>query len=201
MKRRTKLTTIQMIAKSFYYTKKVLDQYLKNKFELTDSVVVADSLVSQNGTVSSDNKNKVVITLIHIEQETVQPFYNRNQKLDTGSYEHTSVKERYNLYILVTSSFDDYYETLKFLDASIQFFQINQLLDAHTNSEIPEGIHKLEFEFQKGGDYMQMHNLWSALGTKYQPSVIYKMKLLTIGGNEVKEFISAVDQLTNTATQ
>ncbi|CAM1362474.1 Pvc16 family protein [Tenacibaculum xiamenense] len=187
-----------MIASALRYTKLTFDQFLKSKFGLNDTIVALDRIIDQNGTVPLEIKNKVVLTLIHVEQETVKPFYNRNRGLDNGKFEHTSTEEKYNLFLLVSSCFDDYEETLKFLDVSIHFFQTYGTIDKSVNSLIPKGIKKLEFEFQTGNDYLQMHNLWSALGAKYQPSVIYKMKLITIGGSEVKEFISGVNQSSNT---
>ncbi|WP_093667422.1 Pvc16 family protein [Tenacibaculum sp. MAR_2009_124] len=187
-----------MIASALRYTKLTFDQFLKSNFGLNDSIVALDRIIDQNGAVPLEVKNKVVLTLIHVEQETVKPFYSRNRSLDNGKFEHTSSEEKYNLFLLVSSCFDDYEETLKFLDSSIQFFQTYGTIDKSVNSLIPEGIKKLEFEFQTGNDYLQMHNLWSALGAKYQPSVIYKMKLITIGGKEIKEFISGVNQSSNT---
>ena len=45
------------------------------------------------------------------------------------------------------------------------------------------------FEIEKGDGYMQMHNLWTALGAKYKPSMIYKMRLITVESNQIENFI------------
>ncbi|CAM1367301.1 conserved hypothetical protein [Tenacibaculum sediminilitoris] len=188
-----------MIFKSLHFTSNMLNQFLKNKFGLSDNVVVTNKIVDQNGTVPIENQNKVIITLIHVNQETVKPYYNKNRQVNNGSYANKSLEERYNLYILISPNFEDYNEVLKFLNASIQFFQINTALDAHTSSNIPKGISRLEFEFEKGDGYQQMHNLWSALGAKYQPSVIYKMKLISISSEEIKGFIPEIIATSNTS--
>jgi len=44
---------------------------------------------------------------------------------------------------------------------------------------------------------MQMQNLWTALGAKYQPSVIYKIKLVTIASDEVEGFDQAIIGIKN----
>lgn len=85
---------------------------------------------------------------------------------------------------------------MKFLDTSIQFFQLNELIDATRNAEIPKNLEKLEYEFQKGENYLQMQNLWTALGAKYQPSVIYKIRLVTIVSDEIEGFDAGINQIT-----
>ncbi|RBW55876.1 DUF4255 domain-containing protein [Tenacibaculum sp. E3R01] len=186
-----------MILKALQFTNRTLNQFLKNKFGLSDDVVVTNKIIDQNGTVPIENQNKVIITLIHVEQETVKSFYRKNKQLNDGNYENKPLDERYNLYLLVAPNFEQYNETLKFLNATIQFFQINGVLDANTSSKIPKGISRLEFEFEKGDGYLQMHNLWSALGAKYQPSVIYKMRLVTIVSDEINAFESSVNVTSN----
>ncbi|WP_431167530.1 DUF4255 domain-containing protein [Tenacibaculum halocynthiae] len=186
-----------MILKALQFTNRTLNQYLKNKFGLSDDVVVTNKIIDQNGTVPIENQNKVIITLIHVEQETVKPFYSRSRQINNGNYENKPINERYNLYLLISPNFEEYNETLKFLNSSIQFFQINGVLDANTSSTIPKGITRLEFEFEKGDGYLQMHNLWSALGAKYQPSVIYKMKLISIASDEIKGFETGITATSN----
>ncbi|WP_075341252.1 DUF4255 domain-containing protein [Tenacibaculum agarivorans] len=181
-----------MISKAIDYTVNSLNAFLQNKFALTEDIVIANKIVDQNGSVPVENENKVLLTLIHVDQETVKQFYNTNRKLSNNNFENKAQEERYNLYILISPNFENYNETLKFLNSSIQFFQTYSALDANFSSNIPKGINRLEFEFETGDGYQQMHNLWSALGAKYQPSVIYKMRLITIVSNEIKGFEAAV---------
>ena len=42
-----------------------------------------------------------------------------------------------------------------------------------------------------------MHSLWNAMGAKYQPSVIYKMRLITLDANQTEGFESDVLQTSN----
>jgi hypothetical protein len=184
-----------MIEKALQFTEKALNQYVKKKFGLDEDIVIINPIIDQNGVVPAKNQNKIIISLIHVEQETTNQFYNRNQKLDNGNFVRTPLGHRYNLYTLITPNFDDYIESLKFLDASIQFFQINELVDATKNGEIPPEIGKLEYEFQKGENYMQMQNLWTALGAKYQPSIIYKVRLVTLASDEVEGFDTSVTSI------
>ncbi len=186
-----------MIQNALQFTEDTFNQFIKNKFELDEAIVVTNKIVDSSGNVPLENKNKIIISLIHIEQETNKPFYNRTRKISSTNYVTAPLQERYNLFLLITPNFDNYYEGLKFLNASIQFFQINEMLDITRSSKIPKDIHKIEFQLEKGDGYMQMQNLWTALGTKYQPSVIYKMKLIAITNNEISGFETAVSQIYN----
>lgn len=187
-----------MIDQALSFTNNVLDQFLKNRFALDESRVVLNNLIEGNGSIPTINQNKVVISLINIEKETSRPFYPRNQKLTEGSYADISPFERYNLDLLISSNFDDYTETLKFLTATITFFQANNCLDATTHSNIPQGLNKLEFDIEKV-TYHNMQSLWTAMGAKYQPSVIYKMRLVTIQANEAQGFMPSVTNNANLA--
>ncbi len=180
------------------FTTSVLDQYIKNKFQLDESKVILNNIIDSSGAIPLQNQNKIVLSLINIEQETLQPFYIRNQKLDNGNFADIPPPQRFNLDLLLTSNFDDYAETLKFLNSVIQFFQTNVVLDASRYANIPQGLSKLEFEIEKL-NYNQMHSLWTAMGAKYQPSVVYKTRLLTIQTNDNDGFTPGINQTSNTA--
>lgn len=188
-----------MISKAMQFTRDTLDQFLRNKFSLDESKVLLNALIEANGSVPQINQNKVVISLINLEKETLKPFYVRNQKTAGGSYSEVNPAERYNLMLLISSNFDDYSETLKFLNAIIQFFQINPTLDSGSSSAMPVGLTKLEFEIEKI-TYHQMQGLWTAMGARYQPSVIYKTRLITIQGEETDGFTPAVSNVSTAAS-
>ena len=182
-----------MIEQSLLFVKNTLDQFLKNRFDLSDDIVLINNITEADGSIPQSNQNKVVISLINIEQETNQPFYNKVKKLPNGSFVDTTPSDRFNLDLLITSQFDDYKETLKFLNASILFFQGNQSIESSSYSNLPKGINKLSFVLEQL-DYTQMHNLWSAMGAKYIPSVVYKMKLIDIQASEISRVTSAVTE-------
>ncbi|MCM0668894.1 Pvc16 family protein [Flavobacterium tyrosinilyticum] len=189
-----------MIHQSLQFTNKLLGQFLKNRFALTEDKTVVNYLIEPSGTLPKVNQNKVVLSLINIEKETNQPFYIRNQKLESGNYSNFNPTERYNIDLLISSNFDDYTESLKFLDAIIAFFQINNYIDASSSSSIPDGLSRLEFEYEKIS-YHQMHSLWTAMAAKYQPSIIYKMKLIKVQSHEIMEIIPSVKNTNNTISK
>lgn len=189
-----------MINQALQFTCDTLDQFLRNRFGLDDKTVLLNNLIESNGSIPQANQNKIVISLINIEKETLKAFYSRSQQLKGGSYQDINPSERYNLILLLSSNFDNYNETLRFLNEVIVFFQVNNVLDAAAYSTIPPGLQKLEFEVEKI-TYHQMQGLWTAMGAKYQPSVIYKMRLVTIQGAQPEGFIQPVSSTANSAAQ
>ena len=184
-----------MIEKAFQFTAQTLNQYIKNKFVLDDNPVIINRIIEQGGKIPVKNQNHIVLSLIHVEEETTKQFYNRTTSVPDGNYVKQPVSNRYNLFMLVTPNFDDYNEALKFLSVTMQFFQTNELIDATKYANIPPEIGRLEFEFQKGDGYMQMQNLWTALGAKYQPSIIYKIRMITIASDEIEGFETKINTI------
>ena len=122
-----------MIHQSLQFTNKLLGQFLKNRFGLDEDKTVVNYLIEPNGTLPKVNQDKVVLSLINIEKETNQPFYIRNQRLENGNFSNFNPTEKYNIDLLISSNFDDYNESLKFLDAIILFFQVNSTIYVESN--------------------------------------------------------------------
>lgn len=187
-----------MISKALQFISDILNQFLKNRFGTDENKVILNVLLDSSGTVPLSNQNKLVISLINIEKETNRQYYVHHKRLQSGDYASVSPEEKYNLDILVSSNFDDYNETLKFLNAVIGFFQVNNILDNKSFPGMPDDLGRLEFDIEKVS-YQQMHSLWTAMGAKYLPSVIYKMRLLTIQGDEAYAYTPKVTAISNTA--
>ena len=190
----------EMIEKALKFTSDTLDQFLKNRFGLDESKVILNRLIESDGTIPAVNQNKVIISLINVERETNKAFNVRNHQLPDGSYVNVSQAEKFTLDMLVSSSFSDYSESLRFLNEIILFFQVNTWLSASSSSAIPKGINKLEYDLEKL-NFQQVHSLWTGIGAKYLPSVLYKMRLLTIQGDEAEGFTAAIAAISNQVNQ
>lgn len=182
-----------MISKALQFTCNLLDQYLKNRLEINESKVLLNNLIENNGSVPQQNSNKIIISLINIEKETSRPFSGWSQQVSEDKYAGINLTERYNLDILISANFDNYRESLHFLDEVMLFFQANHCLNSSTSSAMPDAIPKLEFEIEKI-TYHQMQSLWTAMGAKYRPSIVYKMRMVNVQANEADRFIPAILQ-------
>lgn len=173
-----------MIDAALLYIEHALDQYLINHLGLDDSAVVLNNLVAADGSSPIKNQNKIVITLINLEHETAKQFYG-GQRRENGQIDKINPDIYFNLDILISASFDDYDEALKFLTATVYFFQANNSFNRKNNPELPQGIASLNLEIENS-PYAKTHNLWSALGAKYQPSIIYKIRHVCVQAEQIK---------------
>lgn len=185
-----------MLQKALEFTRDVLDQFLRRKFALTDKVVVINNVISPNGDIPQENQNKLVISLLNIEQETNKQFYGRNQRNQTGDFSDVNPEQRYNLDVLFSSNFQDYSETLKILNATLSFFQAYNTIDRGVFSNLPKGMNRLDFDIEQIS-YHQMHSLWSAMGAKYQPSIIYKLRLISVQSDQTIRVLPEIVSATN----
>jgi hypothetical protein len=189
-----------MINEALQFIVQALNQALKNNFHADEDLVVMNNVIQTDGTIPLINQNKIVLSLINIEKETNKPFNTYNRPLENGSYSSGSPSEYYNLDILFSSNFDDYGESLKMLSAVIAYFQFHTSLTSADLSTIPEGIKKLDLDVEKLV-FHQMHSLWTAMGAKYQPSMLYKVRLLNIQSGQIRGTVSAVTQTEIELTQ
>lgn len=180
-----------IILNTMQFTGSILNQYVKNTFHLNDTRVLLNDVIDENGSVPTLNQNKLILTMINIQKETLKPFNVRFKTMENGNFAHNAPVERYNLAMMVSSHFDDYAESLKFLNASILFFQAHPSIDATNYANLPKGIKKLDYEIDTIS-YHEMFNLWSAMGAKYRPSCIYKVRLMTLDPAEFSAFEPAV---------
>jgi hypothetical protein len=180
-----------MIQNTLLFVKNKLDQYLKNRFKLDESIAVLNHLVSQDGSYPQKNQNKMVITLINLDYDTNKQYHSKQYRMGDNDFVKTNPSIQFNVDLLFTASFDDYEESLKFLNATIAFFQSNNSFNAKTTPDIPIGIKMLNFEIENAS-YFEIHNLWNAMGAKYQPSIIYKVRQVVIQSDEIKSIIRSV---------
>ncbi|MBL7731665.1 MAG: DUF4255 domain-containing protein [Chitinophagaceae bacterium] len=125
----------------------------------------------------------LLLTLINVEEEVIGksqlPYFRKpDQTLDVLNPEL-----RVNLYVLVTGASnraesERYINTLRMLSYAIGCFQYKNVFEKLSSPTLPEEIEKLVVELVSP-TFEQQNHIWGGLGAKYQPSVLYKVKLLT----------------------
>lgn len=179
--------------------KNKLEQYLANRFGLDEHIVVLNQLVEHDGKSPQKNQNKMVITLINLDHETNKQYMSNMQRGVDNAYAKVNPSILFNMDLLFTAHFDDYEESLKFLNTTITFFQANNSLNHQNTPELPDDIKMLNFEVENSS-YREIHNLWSAMGAKYKPSIIYKVRSIQIQANQTESRHAGVDQVSNGVT-
>lgn len=168
------------------------------RYRNVQTAVLSD-LVNQQGELvittddhsEQEGRDNVIVTLINVEEETVgkaQLPYIRSPEQSIGL---VNPEIKLNLYVLF-STFSNmnpnerYLNCLKLLSYVVRFFQYKNVFNHQNTPNLSEDIDKLTIELVSP-TFEQQNYLWGALGAKYMPSVLYKVRMLTI--REVEESI------------
>lgn len=187
-----------MIDVSLAFVRQVLDQYLVASFGQEGGMVILNSLINSDGHVPEKNKNKIVITLVNLEYETNKQFYG-GERREGDQYSQVNPAVFFNLDILISASFDEYGESLKVLTAVIGFFQENLSFSRANSPMLPAGISMLKFEIENSSS-AKMQNLWTSLGAKYLPSIVYKIRHVAVQGGQIKGSSTVIQDVSGSVT-
>lgn len=182
-----------MLDQALVFIKDTLNNYLMTQMKLTESVVVINPIVGTEGKSIAENENKLVISLINLENESNQPYNVRYSHVNNKQVANVQPDVRFNLDLLLAANFSVYEESLKFLSSAIGFFQLNPSLDEVRTPQIPKQVGRLDFHVESL-NYFEMHNLWSSMGAKYQPSIVYKVRLVKFQGEEIVNVSNSIVQ-------
>lgn len=151
-----------------------LNEFFRLKFGIKEDRVIISNLVNQDGSPSVKDENRIILSLILIQEEKIVSYVNQG----------VSKPVYLNLYLLFSASFNEKLNTdaLKFLTAVISFFQNKHTFNPQNTSNLSEGIDRLTFEITNQS-IQEQSNLWSTLGAKYMPSILYKVRVIKIDEN------------------
>lgn len=189
-----------MVRTALEFIQEELDAFLVERDPANYSVgniseVVA--LVQPNGEPGFSDTNHIAIVLAGIEEEQVDSKYLRHRPTEDNGFFELQPPIILNVYVLFAAHKTFYPTALRDISNVIGFFQENSVFDgAHypnLNAKVTDPlnkswqlverlsmrIHNLTFE--------QQNNLWASIGAKQMPSVVYKMRLLTVFSTRSKQ--------------
>lgn len=175
-----------------------LNDYLKLKTGYPDEnrVFITNVATESGGVVIPDMA--LGMSLINIEEERVFKDQQTTVINNDGRTEHINPEIKLNLYVLISANFqdkqtdtaeDDYVEGLKQLSYVISFFQSKNVFTRENSPALAEkdpSLKRLIVELYSYS-FEQLYNFWSVLGTKYLPSVLYKVRLLRFQEQAVQQ--------------
>ena len=169
-----------MIHQAIQYVVTELNSYLNLRSpSLAPDRVVLGNLFDINGNPNADALDKVVLSVVNLQQDPVYHSVDLYEKRADGKSERVRPEVKVNLFVLFIANIGDYDESLKALEHVISFFQANHVFDYATIPVLAENKGRLVFELYSM-TFEQQNHLWGALGAKYQPSVMYKVGLVGI---------------------
>ena len=181
-----------------------LNDYLKLKTgDPDENRIFLTNVATESGGVMIPEMS-LGLSLINIEEERVFKDQRTTFVNEEGRTEHINPEVKLNLYILISANFqdkreapeDDYVEGLKQLSYVISFFQSKNVFTADNSPALIEedpAIRRLIVELYSYS-FEQLYNFWSVLGTKYLPSVLYKVRLLRFQEEAVQQINSPIEK-------
>jgi len=144
----------------------------------TEGNIMLSNMLKSGGEVAID-LNNLGMALVNIEEERVL----KSQESITRSLDDRFVKMnpeiKLNLYVLIAAHFSDYSSGLKMLSAAISFLQGKNVFTPTNTPAMNGTIEKLIVELYSM-NFEQQNHLWGSLGSKFLPSVLYKVRLVAI---------------------
>ncbi|MTV36327.1 DUF4255 domain-containing protein [Duganella radicis] len=158
-----------------------LNQQFKSNFQLVEDVVVVSNLIELDGSVAPNATNKLVLTLMNIEKDTLPFRANAEARGRDERVLQYSAPLFVNLYLMMSANFGagNYSEALKYISHAIAFFQQHPVFDQHNSPGLDERIERLALDIENL-PIAELNNLWSLLGGRYLPSMYYKVRMMTI---------------------
>ena len=168
-----------------------LNSFLTLSSSNTRKIVIPANVVDQDGSHGSGLNNKIILSLINIEQEAfaanVQPSYQRTSQED---FNKMPTPLSVNLYVLFSAYYDrkNYLEGLRYLSSLISFFQQKPVFDQQNTPTLNDQIEKLQFQVVSL-TLSELSQLWGTIGAKYMPSIIYKIRMITYQMDGIREIV------------
>lgn len=164
---------------------KEINNYLLMKLDLapgTNAIILfnVSHLGSEGngGNSNADTTTNAFLTLINIEEDRISKSH-ENFIRKEGKIVYQNPRVHLNLYLLFSVNLSSYTESLKRLSYIIQFFQQQFVFTPLTSPAMPAGVEELVFDLNTLS-LQDLNNMWGILGSKYLPSVMYKMRMITI---------------------
>ena len=170
-----------MIAAVLTNITKALNTHLNRKFQNRTDKVLLSGLVGPDGNAIIKEESALVLSIVNIEHETNRESNAGYVRLNGGSIAQQYPPVNINIYLLLSMLFNEkqYPEGLKWLSGAIGFFQSHPVFNRRNLSDLPVAVEKVTCEIVNL-NIQDMSHFWGALGAKYQPSIIYKLRMLSI---------------------
>jgi len=159
-----------------------LNVYFRTKLKIQEDKAELSAIVNQDGTIALQSENKVLVSLLNIERE---PF-----SANSGNIGRQKLSLNIIVIFCCHFSNSNYSEAIRFLDLIISYFEENYTLEAQN---IYDSNNKIKIEIETF-NLEKVHNIWSTIGAKYLPSVVYKLRMIVVDSNSISNFAPAVQK-------
>lgn len=186
-----------------------LDAYIQNPAGHEVALGNIASLESNTGSASNLLENRVIITMVNIEEESAFKNLPNATKVQNGGIHYANPPVFLNLYLLFTANYlpdgnnTQYYRALQDLSKVIQFFQGKRVFNLSNspgflNSPTPPDPDVAEIQIILDlytMTFEQINHLWGSLGGKQLPFVMYKARLVKLIDRRLTGTGTAIEEI------
>ena len=178
-----------------------LNAHLNRKFQSRTDKVLLSGLVGPDGNAIIKEESALVLSIVNIEHETNTENNRGYVRLNGGGIGQQYPPVNINIYLLLSMLFNEkkYPEGLKWLSGAIGFFQSHPVFNHQNMTNFPAAVRKVTCEIVNL-NIQDMSHFWGALGAKYQPSIIYKLRMLSIQEGDIPAALPQIEQAPETST-
>jgi hypothetical protein len=171
-----------MINETLKFLSEEINKYLSLKLgPNTDPRLVLGNVAKAMDSESNGTNalsNKAILTLVNIEEDRIARQQENYVKTESG-VTYKSPPLYLNLFILFSINRTEYGESLKWIAHVIQYFQYQNVFTPISHPALDSRIQKIVVDLYSL-NFEQINHLWSTLGGKYLPSVLYKIRQVTL---------------------
>lgn len=191
-----------MISKALNLIVSELNRYIPPTLPEDPAEVVLGNIALNESSDQNDILDRVVVSLVNIEEEVALKNAQTFQKMSTGArYFHQPV--HLNLYLVFAAHYPKFYEkALLRLSSVIRFFQHKKTFDLGSSSSLPVVLNSEEPELSITMDlytmtFEQINHLWGTLGGKQMPFVMYKGRLVKLQDKRIVKEAPLIEVIQN----
>lgn len=165
-----------------------LREFLEARINASPEQVVLGNIMNQDGSVAINGEDRLVVSLINVERD------GSHQGKGGQTFDGAPPPVHVNVYLLFSAYFrnPNYVEALKFLSGVVGFFQSKTIFDHHNTPELSANTSQVRVEIVNV-DWRELSNLWAAIGAKYVPSVLYRIRSLEMNEDRIVDEVPAVN--------
>ena len=187
---------------TFSFIEKKLNSHFKLLMGIDEDKVVLSNIVNQKGDVEEFEDNKIVCTLVGLEKEGLANSQHYYKNISDKATIYANPPLHLNLYVLFSVHYtqSNYTESLKMLSMLIAYFQGNNSFTSLKDPDLSEEIQMLNFEILEQNQF-DRSQMWSMIGAKYVPSIVYKVRMLTFDTTAVKDKVNTLGETVPTVNR
>lgn len=175
--------------------------FMKERSTLTVEDVVLGNVASIDSAGPElgmlDMNDKIIGTVVNIAEEAVFKNFSNSSRENAGGSRQKQPPAFLNLFLLFSANYTNYIKGLKKLSHVVEFFQSQRVfspietpISGIEDSDLRVVLELFTLTFE------QANYLWSSLGGKQLPCVLYKLRVVKIQPNRLKKpdrFIREID--------